>query len=337
MRSFANPGKLALATVTALILAAFGPAMSSNATYPGANGRIAFVRSGNVWTMNPNGTGQLRLTSSGTASHPQWSPDGKKIAYDQRSTTTGRDIWVMNANGSGKYRITTHTKNENDPTWSPDGRWLAFASDRRGRGEIFKIRSTVPFGAAIRLTTTAGTGEPYPTYEDPRLSDGQPSWSPTGTRIAFSRYIREDDYSAFGWATLLVTINVNGSGLTVAEGSGAVDCPNWSPGGARIAFADNWYDWSFGNEGENILQVTPDGATQVFVTHFFDFDHMWDMGCPSWSPYRGTTIAFSGMDTSISSAPAVYRVASNGSTQPVLVATNASDPDWGVATEAPRR
>jgi Tol biopolymer transport system component len=179
--------------------------------------------------MNPIGTGQVRLTRSGTAANPQLSADGKKIAYDQGSPSTGRDIWAMNGNGSGKYQVTTHAKNEVDPTWSPDGRWLAFASDRRDSGEIFKVRSTAPFGAAIRLTTTAGTGEPYPTYEDPRLSDAQPNWSPTGNRIAFSRYIREDDFSAFGWTTLLVTMNVNGTGITEA-GVPGVDCPSWAQG-----------------------------------------------------------------------------------------------------------
>jgi Tol biopolymer transport system component len=141
-----------LAMATALL------ASAAEATFPGPNGKIAFERGGNIWVMNPNGTGQVRLTSRGTTANPQWSADGRKIAYDQASGTTGRDIWVMNRNGSKKVRVSTHVKNVYDPAWSPDGRWLAFVSDRRERGEIFKIRSTPPFGTAIRLTSTAGTG-----------------------------------------------------------------------------------------------------------------------------------------------------------------------------------
>jgi dipeptidyl aminopeptidase/acylaminoacyl peptidase len=74
--------------------------------------------------------------------------------------SAGRNIWVMNGDGSGKYQVTFHAANEFDPAWSPNGKWLAFVSDRRARGEIFKLRSTAPFCTAIRLATTAGPAPP---------------------------------------------------------------------------------------------------------------------------------------------------------------------------------
>src|SRR5687767_8915727 len=114
--------KLITGIAVVVTAALFTP--TAEATFPGPNGKIAFQRSGNIWVMNPSGTGQTRLTRTGTAANPQWSADGRRIAYDQGSTSTGRDIWVMNGNGAGKYRVTTHPKNESDPAWSPDGRWL---------------------------------------------------------------------------------------------------------------------------------------------------------------------------------------------------------------------
>jgi hypothetical protein len=50
---------------------------------------------------------------------PVWSPDGTKILF-QRFTTTGTDLWVMNANGTGIANLTnTPDIYEQDPAWQP--------------------------------------------------------------------------------------------------------------------------------------------------------------------------------------------------------------------------
>jgi Tol biopolymer transport system component len=319
--------KLAVGTIVLLVGALLAPA--AKGTFPGQNGRIAFERGGNIWVMNPHGTGQTRLTRSGTAAHPQWSADGKKIAYDQASQGAGRNVWVMAANGSGKYRVTSHVANEVDPAWSPDGRWLAFVSDRRGRGEIFKVRSAAPFGTAIRLTDTAGTGEPFPTEENPRLSDSQPSWSPSGGRIAFSRYYRPDDSSFFAYTYQLVTMDPDGTDVSVAPMSFlASTCPTWGPGGVKVAWVDD--EWEFVGSANNVWHSNPDGSQLVNVTNF-DPSTPWDLGCAAWSPDHGRSIVFSGFVDSGDPTlrPRIYRVTSSGASPPTLIARNGANPDWG--------
>ncbi|HUQ00112.1 MAG TPA: hypothetical protein VM093_06595 [Aeromicrobium sp.] len=88
-----------------------------------------------VW---PDGSHLTQLTAWGRQnSAPDWSPDGKQIAFDSgdvgRQGSVG-DVWVMNANGSGKRRL-THTRPvsraagfviTNNPVWSPDGTQLMF-------------------------------------------------------------------------------------------------------------------------------------------------------------------------------------------------------------------
>jgi hypothetical protein len=105
--------------------------------YPGANGRIAFVRDGDIFTIEPNGTGLRRLTGRGQASGPRWSPDGQQIAYIYHG-----NLWIMNANGSHKTQITAAAPQYTDgrPSWSPNGRYLAFVKTQGRHGYGYLTR-----------------------------------------------------------------------------------------------------------------------------------------------------------------------------------------------------
>jgi hypothetical protein len=129
----------ALLAVTGAGLVAMLPAAAAHASrtvasvpmaYAGSDGRIAFVRNGNIFSIKPNGTGLRKLTRQGHASGPRWSPNGKKLAFIDRG-----NLWIMNANGSTKRRITDAAPRYTDgrPTWSPNGRYLAFVTTFRRR------------------------------------------------------------------------------------------------------------------------------------------------------------------------------------------------------------
>jgi TolB protein len=79
----------------------------------------------------------------GGDSQPNWSPDGKKIAW--RSTApehpdTGGDIWVMNADGSKPTQLTDDPADDLRPAWSPSGAKIAFRSLRTNQGDIFLMK-----------------------------------------------------------------------------------------------------------------------------------------------------------------------------------------------------
>jgi Tol biopolymer transport system component len=134
--------RITLVAVAALLVV---PA-SAQATFPGANGKIAFVRDNDIWTMNPDGSNQVDITNTPTAHEdaPSWSADGKQIAY-ARSVTTQylgsplSGIWVMNADGTGQHEVlpppndTTvcgpgasfYASNFGSPAWSPDAAKIA--------------------------------------------------------------------------------------------------------------------------------------------------------------------------------------------------------------------
>lgn len=93
------------------------------------NGRIIFLRLGDVWTVKPDGSGLAQLTKVGNIANFALSPDGKKIAI-QTSETVG----VVATRGSSSPVTLLDPVSDFivDPdaaaAWTSDGKALAMAS-----------------------------------------------------------------------------------------------------------------------------------------------------------------------------------------------------------------
>jgi Tol biopolymer transport system component len=77
------------------------------------------------------------LSNRVTAADPEFSPDGKRIAY-----STGDRLFSVRANGSGRRLLTPRRAGSSmtfaDPTYAPDGRSLLF-SITSGRSSLHRI------------------------------------------------------------------------------------------------------------------------------------------------------------------------------------------------------
>src|SRR5712692_7672159 len=85
-------------------------------------------------------TGKVRrLTSSPHSdTYPDWSPDGKKIAFcSQRGMN--QDIYLLELDALKEERITTRPGPDTSPAFSPDGKKIAFVSQRSQTKEGFRL------------------------------------------------------------------------------------------------------------------------------------------------------------------------------------------------------
>jgi len=110
-------------------------------------------------------------SSAYAQSEPQYSPDGRKIAF-QSNRSGNQEVWTCDADGSNCQQI-THFEGPmcGTPRWSPDGRWLALDSRAEGQAEIYVV--------------AADGGKPRRITNHPR-GDLIPGWSHDGFWVYFA-------------------------------------------------------------------------------------------------------------------------------------------------------
>jgi TolB protein len=198
-----------------------GPYTDLCAAYSATGNNIAFCsnRSGNfeIWTMTASGHRLRQLTSIVFASFPDFSPSGRRIAFDGQVTGNPNDeVFVIDSDGTDLRQLTSAAGNNDYPAWSPDGRKLAFISDRTGVEQVYTMR---PDGARVRQLTF-----------QPIAHDQLPDWRPDGRKIA---YAQGDP----GVSEKIWVMNADGSAQHQVSAGTADDFgPAWSPDGTRIAF-----------------------------------------------------------------------------------------------------
>lgn len=159
----------------ALVAGVLGTAVPAHATFPGGDGRLAYVHGGDVYTSAADGSSEKRLTGTGNTADPVWSADGKRIAY-----VRGGRLWVMNADGSKQHRVSA-LSGVGRPAWSPNGRFLAItanrADDSPSSGTLYRV--TVGSGATTAFRSSTNYGDPIDVY--PKAS--AVAWSGDGRKI----------------------------------------------------------------------------------------------------------------------------------------------------------
>jgi hypothetical protein len=87
-----------------------------------------------VYVAGVDGRNARRISGSGYASVPSWSPDGERIAFVKAEPEQTRvwNVWIAGVEGGPLQRVTDHRMGQPwGASWFPDGRRLAYSREQQ--------------------------------------------------------------------------------------------------------------------------------------------------------------------------------------------------------------
>ena len=196
---------------------------------------VAFVRRGDLWLANADGSGQRRLVTTPHVIEygPSWLPGGDRIVYTA-NLGDRRIIQVVQLPTGPSRRIASSNGEEYGATVSRAGR-IAFVSTRDGVPEVFVAGPTGAMPVPFDTTTPA----------QPLADPHDLAWAPDGTTLAYDATLQD------GTTALVLD---DGTTQTVLAG---FSNPVYSPDGTRIAVTTATGLASIAADGTDVRQLGP--------------------------------------------------------------------------------
>lgn len=210
-----------------------------------------------IWLAPADGSAPPRTITSGDKrdGDPRWSPDGTRLAFtsNRGDDKSPSQLYVMPLAGGDPVKLTDLKDDAGEPAWSPDGSTIVFTSrvhdpdddekDERKRAPrrftrlMFKLDSVGWTGNRRRhvFSVAADGSAPPVQLTDGDFEDGEPCWSPDGSRIAFGS-ARDEHWDTDAVRDLYVIGRDGGEPEKLTASGGAIGNPSWSPDGSRIAY-----------------------------------------------------------------------------------------------------
>jgi len=223
-----------------------------------------------IYIMNPDGSGQVRLTHHRADDvMPTWSPTGEYILFasDRDRFQRNWDLYLMDPDGKNVRRVFGKSEERSSAVWSPDGKQIAYSRREPGRTYIYigtidgKKEERIAIGASpawspdgteIAFLSGYGSGSVrinlinvrtkkqkviFPRDAQPSWINGGLAWSPTADQLVFS-WNPEPLQKNIDIETLYI-INRDGTGLKqiTSDAAPRETAPVWSPQADALLYA----------------------------------------------------------------------------------------------------
>lgn len=300
---------LAAAVLSTVALSVTGLGQQALATYPGANGKIAFTDNrkhiAEVWTMTKTGTNKLQITYPPRENYrPNWTADGTKMVFITIPPNGVQQVFMMNFRGKARQQVTTGTRYWDWPNISPDGTKIVASGFTDGTYHLYTMNTAGGHQREITKPTTS--------------DDIDASFNHDGTKIVFERDFANGDRGIF---------RMNPDGTHVKRLSATNEratSPSYAPDSMKIVYSHIIGNrgtarvWVMNNDGTGRMALT-DNPVGTYYTN------------PVWAP-DGLKIAFLRLQDSTHPSD-VYTMNADGSHHERLTDGQfvIVDLDWGVA------
>jgi dipeptidyl aminopeptidase/acylaminoacyl peptidase len=227
-----------------------------------------------IWMVPAAGGEAIALTAEDvSSSHPQWSPDGKFLAFLSARNEGKTQIWLLNRQGGEAQKLTGTPQDVEDFEWSPDSKRLVVVLRDPKPEELEEAKSKGKDKEAPEKSKKPKTPKPWVVdrlqfkrdtvgYLDRRrthlyifdvaaksltqitsgdFDDDEPTWSPDGTRIAFTSNRSQPDpdrtYNSDIWIVAPDNKDKGAHPTQVTANPGEDHDATWSPDGKWIAYS----------------------------------------------------------------------------------------------------
>jgi tricorn protease len=147
---------------------------------------VSFLRGGQLWTMNADGTDQKVLVKDKHVMGYEFTGDNKWLAYARMDGSFASEIYVMPAAGGEAKNVTRYATFNAGPSWSKDGKKLCFLSARPEVPSMYVLAMQKPAAAGAPSSNDIDWDDIHLRVEQPAQTAAQGgAISPDGGKVAY--------------------------------------------------------------------------------------------------------------------------------------------------------